>query len=301
MILVIYTAISRRHGLYARSGYIAPLRKNLIDMTRAFRYVPKGAVLVLLGAFASLSAATECVKTVRWYDDAPYSMRGANGEVQGLNADFVREALARINCQPKFLEMPWARALLELSAGRLDILPGALRRPDRESFAYFSRPVNRSPNVLFMTQAASTTFSINKLPDILGTRFRLGAQIGVVYGPDFETLNKDPGFTPQLSQLTSRRSGWKMMEAGRIDGMIADEASGLAELQELGLSNLIRKTRVIVASEPAMIALSKQSNTKEFAEAFDHALGAMMVDGKYKQIREKYVPCVASVENLGCK
>jgi polar amino acid transport system substrate-binding protein len=152
-----------------------------------------------------------------------------------------------------------------------------------------------------MTQAAQAAFTINKLHDILGTRFRLGAQIGVVYGPDFETLSKDPAFALQLTQLTSRRSGWKMMDAGRIDGMIADEASGLAELQELGLSALIRKTRVIVASESALIALSKQSNTKEFADAFDRALGAMMADGKYKQIREKYVPCTASVDSLGCK
>jgi polar amino acid transport system substrate-binding protein len=259
------------------------------------------ALIALLLWCASLGAAAQCVKTVRWYDDAPYSMRGPSGEVQGINPDLVREALERMNCIPQFVEMPWARALLELEAGRLDILPGAVRRTERERYAHFTRPINRSPNMLFISQTADRTYNIKQLADITGTDFRLGTQIGVAYGSAYEALQKNPAFATRISHLTSRRKGWQMMALNRLDGMIADEASGLAELKELGLSTQVIKTRIVVSGEPAMIALSKQSNTPEFAQAFDHQLATMMGDGKYKQIREKYVPCVASVENLGCK
>jgi polar amino acid transport system substrate-binding protein len=256
------------------------------------------AAMALLAFHAS---AAECVKTVRWNDDAPYSFADPNGEVRGFNTDLAREALKRIGCTTRFVEMPWARALVELEAGRLDLLPGALRKPEREKFAYFSRPINRSPNVLFMRKAIVAKFPFQKLGDLIGTDFRLGAQIGVTYGGDFEALSTKTEFTARVTQITARKSAWKMMEIGRLDGVIADEVTALAELQQLGLSHAIVKSGVVVATEPAAFALSKQSNTADFVKAFDTSLGEMLKDGKYKEIRELYVPCATSIVTLGCK
>ena len=259
------------------------------------------ALSVLLVGQLGSAVAAECVKTVRWFDDAPYSYKAPDGSVQGLNPDLAREALARMNCQAKFVEMPWARALAELEAGRLDILPGALRRPERERFAYFSRPVNRSPNVLFVRKASADKFAISRLSDIVGTPFRLGMQPSVSYGPDYDVLAKTPAFAARLTTLTSRRSAWKMMELDRLDGIIADEVTGLVELEQLGLTREVIKTRIIVSSDAAMFALSKASVSKEFVDAFDKSLGSMLADGKYKQLRERHVPCTTSIETLGCK
>lgn len=253
-------------------------------------------------ALAHPALAADCgIKTVRWFDDAPYSFAGSNGEVRGFNADLMREALKRMGCTAKFVEMPWARALLELEAGRLDILPGALRKPERERFAYFSRAINRSPNVLFVHKNAAAIYSIHKLADLVGTNFRLGTQIGVTYGPDFEVLSKTPEFTARLTPVSLRKSAWKMMEVGRLDGIIADEATGLSELQALGLSKDITRSSVVVSVEPATVALSRMSVTEDFLKAFDRSLGSMLADGKYREIRERYVPCKTSVETLGCK
>ncbi len=249
----------------------------------------------------SAQAAGCGVKTVRWYDDAPYSFAAPNGEVRGFNADLVREALHRMGCTTKFVEMPWARALLELEAGRLDILPGALRKQERERYAYFSRAVNRSPNVLFVHKNAAAIYRINKLADLMGTNFRLGIQIGVTYGPDFETLSKLPEFTARFTTLSLRKSAWKMMEVGRLDGIIADEVTALKELQELGLSKDIVRTSVVVSVEPALIALSKKSLTEDFLKDFDRSLGSMLADGNYREIRERYVPCTTVMETLACK
>jgi polar amino acid transport system substrate-binding protein len=250
---------------------------------------------------AAPSHAAECVKSVRWYDDAPYSFVGAKGEVHGFNADLVREALQRMGCTARFVEMPWARALVELEAGRLDMLPGALRKPEREHFAWFSRPVNRSPNVLFIHKNAAAIYSISKLADLLGTNFRLGTQIEVTYGPEFEALSKNPEFVARMTPLSLRKSAWKMMEVGRLDGIIADEVTALVELKQLGLTQEITKSKVIVSMEPAAIALSKKSVTEDFVKALDRSLGSMLADGKYREIRERYVPCTTSVETLGCK
>jgi polar amino acid transport system substrate-binding protein len=255
----------------------------------------------LLAAQATFAWSEECVKTVRWYDDAPYSFRGVQGDVEGLNVDLAREALKRMGCQTRLLEMPWARALLELEAGRLDILPGALRKAERERFAYFSRPTNRSPNVLFIGAIAAEKYRIRQLADLVGTDFRLGAQIGVSYGPSYDSLTPNPDFRARLQPITLRRGAWQMIGMDRLDGLIADEATGLVELLQLGLSNTVSKTRVIVSSEAAMFAISKKAVSHDFVARFDQALNAMVADGRFKQIREHYIPCAASADSLGCK
>jgi polar amino acid transport system substrate-binding protein len=238
---------------------------------------------------------------VRWFDDGPYSFKGADGVIRGLNVDIARAVLQELGCEVKFVEMPWARALIELEQGRLDVLPGSLRKPEREIFARFSRPINRSPNVLFVGKSASKNFAIKQLADVIGTDFRLGIQINVSYGSAFDLLMRNPDFRSRLTPLTLRRGAWKMLERDRLDGVIADEVTGLMELRELGLADAVAKTRVLVAGEPALFAFSKKTIDPDFVVAFDAAFGAMLKDGRYREIAQRHLPCAVSEENLGCR
>ena len=254
-----------------------------------------------LGMLFASHAWAQCVKTVRWSDDPPYSFKLPNGEVSGFSPDLMRVALKVMHCEARFLELPWARALRELEQGRLDILPGALRTPEREQFAYFSRPVNKSPNVLYVVKKAENQFQLSALSDIAGTTFRLGAQIGVAYGPDYDALVKNPAFAARITQVTNRRNAWKMMAQDRLDGIIADEITAVHELQQLGLTDAIVKTDVVVSVGAALLALSKASLTPEFAKELDRVLDEMMRDGSYQKIRAQYVPCNASVVKVDCR
>lgn len=265
----------------------------------AIRYFVAAALLLTLADLAQ--SQQTCLKTVRWFDDPPYSFRASSGDVQGFYADVARATLRQMGCDPIFIEMPWARALMELEKGRLDILPGTLRKPDREVFAYFSRPVNRSPNVLFIGKEAAGKYRISQLSDMIGTDFRLGAQIDVSYGASFDVLLGNPDFNTQLTFVTLRRSAWQMIARNRMDGLIADEVTGLLELQQLGLSHVIARTQVVVSAEPAMFAFSKKSNNPDLVDAFNKAFDAIVADGQYKHIAARYLPCVVSVEKLGCK
>lgn len=262
------------------------------------RHLVCGIVLTLWSCSA---LAQECVKTVRWFSDVPYAYRDTDGQIRGLNIDIARTALKQMGCEARFVELPWARALVELEQGRLDILPGALRKPERELYAHFSRPINRSPNVLFIGKAAAKKYRINKLSDLLGTDFRLAAQINVSYGAEYDALLKNPEFNANLSPLTMRLGAWKMLERDRIDGIIADEVTGLLELQQLGMVDIVSNTRVTVSEEPAAYAFSKKTNSQDFVKAFNDTFNAMLSDGRYKEIAQRHLPCPISVGNLGCK
>ncbi|MET0858058.1 MAG: transporter substrate-binding domain-containing protein [Telluria sp.] len=261
-------------------------------------------VLNMLGVMAmSLLPALDahaCTKTVRWYDDAPYSYRGPDGQITGFDADLTRAILKRMGCEAVFVEMPWARALAELEAGRLDVLPSSFRSAERDAFAYFSKPSLQSPNLLYLGPKARSAYKLSKLDDIIGTRFQLGVQIGVSYGDVFDKLKANPRFKENQVSITQRRNAWKMMELGRIDGMIADEASAALELQQLGLADTLTPSGVIVSTNTAMVAFSKRSVSPQDVAAFNKALQAMIADGEYRKIRERYLRCPGDIKVLGC-
>lgn len=258
--------------------------------------------LVCVVAIALLPAlsAHACSKTVRWYDDAPFSYRGPDGTIIGFDADLVREVLRRAGCRPVFVQMPWARAMVELEAGRLDILSGTFRNARREAFAHFSIPALQSPNLLYLGPKARSTYQLTKLNDLVGTDFRLGVQIGVSYGEQFDALKADPQFQANQVPVTLRRNAWKMMELGRIDGMIADEASAALELQQLGLASTVKPSGIVVSANTAMVAFSKRTVTPQFVAAFNKALQSMIDDGEYRRTRDRYLPCPGNIKVLGC-
>ena len=247
------------------------------------------------------AAAALCEKTVRWNNDPPYSLRDAQGKVTGFYIDLIDEILTKMNCTMKLQEMPWARALSELEAGRIDILPGALETTERSRFALFSAPINYSPNTLFMKKTAIDKFNLKSLGDISKINFRLGVQVNVAYGAEFDQLVKSPVFLKQLTTVYKSQNAWKMVDIDRIDGMIADEVTGLLELKALNLEDTITKTNLVVSSSPGLVAFSKKTIDKDFVEGFNQQLQAMISSGEYAKIYERHIPCKLSLRTLGCK
>jgi polar amino acid transport system substrate-binding protein len=262
--------------------------------------VAKWACGLALSALACLPASAACHKVVAWKEKTPYLQLGPDQQVHGIHADLIREALARMNCTVAFVEMPWARSMLELEAGRIHMVPGAGSTPERAKFAWFSRPTNSAANVLFIRRQAAATYRLKRLADIMGTRFRLGVTVNALYGGDYDELVHVPAFQARLSPFSDRDAGWKMMLLNRTDGLIADELTGLVELEKFHYTDSIQKSDLVVFEDYDRIAIGKASNTEAFVAQLNQTLDDMIADGSFKRIFLKYHACKLSVTKLGC-
>ena len=269
------------------------------DRHHAVRDALRAFCLLLATSLPGLALA--CEKSVRWSNDPPYDMRDEDGQIHGATADLLREILSRMGCQAKFVELPWARGLRNLENGSLDILAGALVTPEREVFAYFSQPIHRSPNVLFISQSSAKEFAFNSLAQLSHSPFRLGIQIDVVYSTEYTELLKQPAFKQRTITINDRRGGWQMIKAGRLDGLIADEVTGLLELELLGLSADITRSPLVVSEAPATAAFSRKSIDPQFVSRFNETLSAVIADGTYVLIAQRHMPCPVSAASLGCQ
>ncbi len=258
--------------------------------------------LLVLGLFwLGDPARAACVKSVRTPDTEPYGIQDATGGLHGLHVDLIREALRRMQCEARFVDMPWARALIELQAGRLDLLPGAADTKERRVFALFSRPTNSARSVVFFRRDGRRKYRINKLADIIGTDLRLAVRRGAVYSDEYAALLKQTAFAERLSFVPSAKSSMLMMSAGRVDAMVTDELTGLRMIEQLGLQHTIQRSDWAISNDADLVAISKATNDPAFVQQFNAALGSMMTDGTYKRVLERYMACPVSLKRLGCR
>ena len=248
-------------------------------------------VILLLTLCLPVTDAFSCSKLLRWNDDPPFTFANPKNPetVQGISVDITKLIFAKLGCELKLLKMPWARALLSLETGQIDMLSGAFNTPERREYAYFSEQDIYSPNILFIRREDKGKWQLKALKDILDTSFRLGVQINVVYSQEFQTLKESPAFARHLHENSSRISLWQMLNLKRIDGVIADQFTGLIELKKLGLDQAISADDLVISYEPSYFAFSKKTTHREFVEQFDQVFRSLIAQGEIKKIEQHYL------------
>lgn len=272
-------------------SFLRHLRALLIGCAALFAWTPL--------AFADMHDKP-CDLTMRWDNDPPY-FSGHGQEVVGIHADVSREVASRMGCTLSLVRMPWARALLELQEGRIDMLSGAYRTPEREKYAHYASVTGLfSPNVLFIRKDDSRDYKNLTLKDLLASDFRLGAQINVSYSSSYDELMEDPFYTRNVEHVSRRHSLWRMLARNRIDGVIASSFTGLYEIKNIGLTADIVPTNLILADKPAYYIFSKATIDEALVASFDAALQSTIDDGTFAEIVDRYVcrPVLTSQTHL---
>jgi polar amino acid transport system substrate-binding protein len=257
--------------------------------TRQRQHPSFWAVLLLAFALgAPVQAASTCTKRLRWSDDPPYSMRLPDGRIGGWSVDLTQAVMQRMGCQVVLEEMPFARALAELKAGRLDLLDGAFPLPERQAYAYFSKPIVRSRNVVFVREADRARYRGQTLEELHREGWIFGAQLGVMYGPAYAALRNEDSFRAKLQLVPRRVSLWHMLSLGRVDVVMADELTAAHELAKIKLNTRIVATPLVVSADPAAMAFSKATTDLAFVQRYDATLQALQADGTYQRLRQQY-------------
>ncbi|MFO1251310.1 MAG: transporter substrate-binding domain-containing protein [Inhella sp.] len=243
-------------------------------------------LLGLLGMAVPAEAA--CVKTLAWSEDPPHTMRLPDGSVGGIEIELHRELLALLGCELRLQELPFARALAALRAGEVDVIPATLARPEREAYARFSRPLLQLRNVLFVRRPDTGPTQHLRLAGLVAAGWRLGGQTGVAYGSEFVALLEDRRHRGQIIQVPYRQSLWQMLARHRLDGVLANELTGVHELRALGLQDLIVPSELALAVERGGSAWSRHSTEAEFVERFNGALQTLKASGRYATLLAPY-------------
>jgi polar amino acid transport system substrate-binding protein len=241
------------------------------------------APLLLTAGLCSSAAAADCVQTVRRNPDPNASGVRIDGQPTGVRLSLTLEALRRMGCRAVVKDLPWSRALTDLAAGELDVLPAAHRTPEREGFALFSTRLTPALFRVFVRRGLEQQQPAD-LDALHRSGLKLGLQSGVTYGAALEALLADPAFATRVERVVSRAGLWRMLARGRVDAVLAEDAPAVWELEQLGLIGEVQASALVVEGEATSTAFSRRGHDVNFVARFDAALAEMARDGTEQAI-----------------
>ena len=201
----------------------------------SFRLLLLGFAFLCACAAPGLAEAA-CELRVGWDEWPPY-ITYKEGHFHGVEYDLLTSTADTAGCKLDFQQIPWARALKMLGAGELDLLYGAGYSAERAAFAKFSIPYRQEQFVLVTRSKAGDEAESVSLNDWIqsekaGDHPRaIGVFRGDVYGDQIDHILKNTK-NVSLVELNDNEQMVGMLEAGRLDGYIIEDAVAKMQLQE---------------------------------------------------------------------
>lgn len=242
--------------------------------------------LFILLLIVSFTTQAKCSKTIRWFSNNLEQIHSPSELKLSSDLVLLRNAIENIGCQITFVKMPWARSLVEIEQGRIDIMGGAFKTNERQEFAWYSDFAFDVSLVLFMRTADVGKYELNSLTDLLKYQLHIGTQIDAIYSDEFSELLKDPNFARLVHANTSSEALWNMLKIGRIDVFIAELAASLEELKSLGLNTQISPSDFVVSTQNTHFIYSKKTVDIDFVRAVDRELQKLTELDKAEPIKK---------------
>lgn len=244
-------------------------------------------LLCLVLALLPGALASACELRMAWKNDPPYQQEDGYGNMTGLEIEIARAALTKAGCKLRFVELPFARAMVELEGGSIDLVSGVLPIPERERYARFSAPGTLSRNIVFLRSDLAPGQGVATMDELRASDLRVGVERGVAYRAKLEALLARPGAPKRVEESTSLEGLLYMLQKHRIDAFVADEYSATSLARQLRLT--ARATDIVINDEPSVFAFSRRSVDAAVVERFNAALDALKRDGSLKRLEAQFL------------
>lgn len=235
------------------------------------------------------TAEADCHLSVGWDPWEPYHYAPVGNRVQGLDVDLISAMAEEVGCELTWEQGSWASMLQLVRSGDLDLLPGATRTSERESFAYFSEPYRRESFRIHVRADETDQWSGMSLIELLEAGFRLGLTRGYIYGESVEQVLGDPQWQEQLVEVPVGELNFLNLVDFRIDGFLEDPfvATSIDNRREWGVT--FEALPLDVHSGDVHLMFSEVSVDAERVEEFDEALSELRQSGEHQRILDRYM------------
>lgn len=237
-------------------------------------------VSVLLGL--ALTAQSQSVIKIGGSNAPPYRVFDT-GRPHGIYIDIMNAVAAVIGLRLEYLELPLARALVEMQRGSIDMMLGPNITAERQVFMDFllEIPFPRENKALYRLPQ---TADIRTYSELSGKR--IGVIRNTVYDPVFDADNR-----LIKEYLADYPTGFRMLARGRVDVLIIPELQGDYLLRQLAaeLNVPIVKSSLIFPGADSYIAISKASaHAKAVLPQLVAAMKKLIADGTVSRIISSY-------------
>ena len=217
--------------------------------------------------------AFACELRVQVSDFPPYSYQ-KDGEWRGSRVVLSQRLAQKLNCGVRFYDVPWARALILLQQGDLDLMFNLTPTPARESFLWFSRP-HHLERLAFATTLTDPQWQqlhdLQKLAEFPGI---IALTQGSYMGEPMMQLLQQSKFRQKTLEVAERRVKNELVLKDRAQGLVEDldylkfAIANFPEYQQLTITPLrLAQTKVSAGfSKQSVLFAQKRQLEQAIAE-----------------------------------
>ena len=248
----------------------------------------RGLALLWAASVGMPGAAQDCTELVATGNPEypPFLWRPQDGQaLMGANADLMQLLAKEIGIPIRMRYVgTWARVQEEARQGRVDLIAGAfltLPRLEYMDYVYPAFQVTRS----LVWARASAAWTYQRWSDLQG---RAGVSvINNSFGQEFDRYAKA---SLKIDAVASLEQALRMLEKGRVDYLIYEEAPAQAYIARLGVEGLAARPAP-VSNEGLYLTLSHKSacNTPELRGKLAKAMYGLERQDAMKALIEKNV------------
>jgi polar amino acid transport system substrate-binding protein len=190
-----------------------------------------------------------------------------------------------------FEEFPWARAARLVFRGEREALFTAFYNEERARFCHFPKePLARDKWIFFVRTTDVGRLRFSSFEDLVG--HEIAVLRGASISPEFWDFVRQ---RLTVRETASDEMNFRMLEAGRVDYVVASFVNGMRLIRTLNLEGRIEPLPSRSLKEDDLyVIFSKERIAPAFVEAFSEALRQFKQTEAFRAIYRKYFPATRS-------
>lgn len=236
------------------------------------------AVAMMAGMALAAPAQADKLRIATEGAYAPFNFIDSSGALQGFDVDVARALCDKMKAECEIVAQDWDGIIPGLQARRYDAIVASMSiTPERERVVAFTKPYYS--NVLAFIGPKDKPWATG------GEKKTLGAQRATIAG---QYLEDKLGKTVNVKLYDTQDNAYLDLAAGRLDGLVSDKFPAYDWLKSDAGQAFEFKGADIDIDDKIAIAVRKQD--KDLREKLNKAIDAIVADGTYKTINERYFP-----------
>lgn len=236
------------------------------------------AVAMMAGMALAAPAHADKLRIATEGAYAPFNFIDSSGALQGFDVDVARALCDKMKAECEIVAQDWDGIIPGLQARRYDAIVASMSiTPERERVVAFTKPYYS--NVLAFIGPKDKPWATG------GEKKTLGAQRATIAG---QYLEDKLGKTVNVKLYDTQDNAYLDLAAGRLDGLVSDKFPAYDWLKSDAGQAFEFKGADIDIDDKIAIAVRKQD--KDLREKLNKAIDAIVADGTYKTINERYFP-----------
>lgn len=200
----------------------------------------------------------------------------------GLNAKIVKTVVSRLGAELDMKYVSFARKLVLMEQGRIDLCAGLHRNAEREKYIHFVEPPYLKFSGKYFFVKKNSGVKLETYDDLHG--LKVATSINSKYFDQFD--NDDKIIKAPVSKVEQK---FRMLAKGRVDAVIHSYSGGMNMIKRLGLQDeiVVADFRYLV-SNAIYIGVSRKSFLMEKIDDVEALIHEMVEDGEFGRIVDEH-------------